>query len=314
MSSPRPVLALLGPTATGKTGLAVQLAEQLDGEVVSVDSALVYRGMDIGTAKPTAEERRGIPHHLIDILEPTETWSAAAFRAAALDCIEAIHARGRLPILAGGTMLYFKALFEGLAELPEADPALRARLEAERAERGLAALHDELATVDPEAAARIRPTDPQRILRALEVWRLTGVPLSEHHRCQQAQGFPHPLLALGLMPQDRALLHRRIAKRFDAMLEAGFVDEVRRLRARGDLHPGLPALRSVGYRQAWAFLEGEYDADTFRHKAIVATRQLAKRQITWMRGMGERLCRLDPFADGPGQALALAAQWWRRHS
>ncbi len=314
MSSPRPVLALLGPTATGKTGLAVQLAEQLDGEVVSVDSALVYRGMDIGTAKPTAEERRGIPHHLIDVLEPTEAWSAAAFRAAALDCIAAIHARGRLPILAGGTMLYFKALFEGLADLPEADPELRARLEAERAERGLAALHAELARVDPEAAARIRPTDPQRILRALEVWRLTGVPLSEHHRRQQAQGFPHPLLALGLMPQDRALLHRRIAERFDAMLAAGFLDEVRRLRARGDLHPGLPAMRSVGYRQAWAHLDGEYDADTFRHKAIVATRQLAKRQITWMRGMGDRLRCVDPFETSPEGVIADASAWLTRVS
>ncbi|RMG50837.1 MAG: tRNA (adenosine(37)-N6)-dimethylallyltransferase MiaA [Gammaproteobacteria bacterium] len=299
MNRTAPVLALLGPTATGKTALAVALAEALDGEVISVDSALVYRGMDIGTAKPTEEERRGIPHHLIDILEPTEAWSAASFRQAALECIEQIHARGHLPILAGGTMLYFKALFEGLAELPEADSELRARLEAERAERGLAALHAELAEVDPEAAARIRPTDPQRILRALEVWHLTGIPLSEHHRRQRAESFPWPLRAIGLLPADRARLHARIAERFDAMLAAGFLDEVRALRARGDLTPDLPSMRSVGYRQAWAFLEGEYDADSFRDKAIAATRQLAKRQITWMRGMRDHLTLHDPFETSP---------------
>ena len=245
-------LCLAGPTAAGKTAAALAIAQSLSGsrpvEIVSVDSALVYRGMDIGTAKPSAAERAVVPHHLIDIIEPTQAYSAAQFVADATRLIDAIDARGHLPLLVGGTMLYFKALFDGLDEMPASDPAVRAALDAEAAERGWPALHAELARVDPATAARLPPGDSQRIQRALEVWRVSGRPLSSFHR-RTASATPPTLISLE--PMDRAWLHRRIAQRFDAMLAGGLVDEVNRLRERGDLHAGLPSMRCVGYRQAW---------------------------------------------------------------
>jgi tRNA dimethylallyltransferase len=279
----------MGPTASGKTALAVEWAKRLGGEVVSVDSALVYRGLDIGAARPTAEERGGVPHHMLDLREPWQPYSAAEFAADARDAIEGILARGRLPILAGGTGLYFRALLTGLAPMPEADPRVRARIEAEAGERGWAALHSELATVDPAAAARIHATDAQRIQRALEVHRLSGRAISEWQRDPARERLPLRVLRLVVAPVERAVLHDRIAERFDRMLAAGFLDEVRRLRALPRLaaHPcplELPALRSVGYRQAWEHLDGAVDAAGFRERAIAATRQLAKRQLTWLRG------------------------------
>jgi len=286
-----PVVAVVGPTASGKTGLGVALARQFDGEIISMDSALVYRGMDIGSAKPDMAERAGIAHHLIDIIDPTESYSAARFRADALALIEQIRARGHLPIIVGGTMLYFKALREGLDDLPQADPALRARIEADAAARGWPALHADLARFDAVTAARLPPGDSQRIGRALEIIRLTGRPMSEALR-KVATPLPFPLLALSLEPADRAVLHARIAARFDAMLAAGLITEVAGLRQRHALHPGLPSMRCVGYRQAWDFLDGRLDHAQLREHGIIATRQLAKRQLTWLRGMPD-LTRLD---------------------
>lgn len=276
-------LAIMGPTASGKTRLAVELAKALDGEVISVDSALVYRGMDLGTAKPDAEERQGIPHHLIDILDPAEAYSTGRFREEALALMEGITARGRLPILAGGTMLYFNALFHGLSALPSADPEIRRQIDAEADVRGWPALHKELARIDPAAAARIHPNDPQRIQRALEVFRLTGVPLTLLCAEAKSPALSFDIAKLILAPPDRAMLHERIRLRFLDMLERGFVEEVRGLRDRGDLHADLPSIRAVGYRQVWAYLEGEYDRETMIERAIVATRQFAKRQFTWLR-------------------------------
>ena len=278
----------MGPTASGKTALAVDWARRFDGEVVSVDSALVYRGLDIGAAKPDAAERAGVPHHLIDIREPWQPYSAAEFAVDARAAVEAIVSRGRLPILAGGTGLYFHALLRGLAPMPEAAPAIRAALEAEAAERGWAALHAELANVDPEAASRIHATDAQRIQRALEVWRASGRTISDWRRSAPTQRFPCRVLKIVVAPTARAVLHERIARRFDAMLAAGFLDEVRRLRELPALraHPrplDLPALRAVGYRQAWEHLDGAFDAAELRERGIHATRQLAKRQLTWLR-------------------------------
>jgi tRNA dimethylallyltransferase len=284
-----PAIALMGPTASGKTGLAVEWARRLGGEVVSVDSALVYRGLDIGAAKPTAAERGGVPHHMLDLRDPWQPYSAAEFAVDARAAIDGILARGRLPILAGGTGLYFRALLRGLAPMPAADPQLRARLAAEAGARGWAALHAELAALDPEAAARIHPTDAQRIQRALEVHRLSGRAISQWRRAPARERLPLRVLKLVVAPADRSVLHARIERRFDAMLAAGFLDEVRRLRALPELaaHPrplDLPALRAVGYRQAWEHLDGACDAATFRARAIAATRQLAKRQSTWLRG------------------------------
>ncbi|MBX3607807.1 MAG: tRNA (adenosine(37)-N6)-dimethylallyltransferase MiaA [Piscinibacter sp.] len=297
-------LCLAGPTAAGKTAAALAIAEALPVEIVSVDSALVYRGMDIGTAKPTAAERAQVPHHLIDILDPAQAYSAARFVADARALIEAIRARGRLPLLVGGTMLYFRALFDGLDEMPAADPTLRAVIDAEAAARGWPALHAELARVDPVSAARLPPHDAQRIQRALEVHRLTGRPISSFHRERPAPDAPPPLLALE--PAARSWLHERIAQRFRAMLGAGFVDEVAALRARGDLHPGLPSMRCVGYRQAWEALEhGELDA--LAERGIAATRQLAKRQLTWLRGMPQRES-IACDADDAGARVVAAAQ------
>jgi tRNA dimethylallyltransferase len=282
------VVAIAGPTASGKSAAALVLAERLDAEIVSVDSALVYRGMDIGTAKPNAREQARVPHHLIDIREPTEPYSAAEFAADAAQCIAQIRARGKRVVLAGGTMLYFKALFEGLAAMPPADPAVREALESEAHAQGWPALHAQLAAVDPATAARLAPNDAQRIQRALEVFRVSGRPLSQFHQgAARAAGVPADLF-LSLEPTDRAWLHARIEQRFDAMLAAGFVDELRALRARGDLHPELPSMRCVGYRQAWEALDGLHPLDSVRERGIAATRQLAKRQLTWLRGMPAR--------------------------
>ena len=280
----------MGPTASGKTALALEWAQRLGGEIVSVDSALVYRGLDIGAAKPNAAERARVPHHVIDLREPWQPYSAAEFASDARQAMDDIAARGKLPILAGGTGLYFRALLSGLSPMPEADPAMRMQIEAEAAARGWAALHAELAVIDPSAAARIHATDAQRIQRALEVYRLSGRTISDWHGAAIAQPrLPFRVLKLVLAPCDRAVLHARIAQRFDAMLAAGFLDEVQRLRALPLIqsHPRpleLPALRAVGYRQAWEHLDGITDAATFRDHAIFATRQLAKRQLTWLRG------------------------------
>ena len=301
---PLPAIALAGPTASGKTAGALALAAVLGSqgvpvEIISVDSALVYRGMDIGTAKPAPEERAAAPHHLIDIRDPLQAYSAAEFVHDAARFIGEIRARGALPLLVGGTMLYFKALFDGIDDMPAADPAVRARIEARAAERGWPALHAELAAVDPVTAARLAPADSQRIQRALEVWHVSGQPLSSFHTTKKRAAGADPASATALFslePEDRAWLHARIAQRFDAMLAGGFLDEVRALRARGDLHPDLPSMRCVGYRQAWEELDFQatrppgtpLNLAHLRERGIAATRQLAKRQITWLRGMPGR--------------------------
>lgn len=282
------IVALAGPTASGKSAAGLLLAQALDAEIVSVDSALVYRGMDIGTAKPTPEERARVAHHLIDIRDPARAYSAAEFAADALQAASGIRARGRRVLLVGGTMLYFKALTEGLAAMPPADPDVRAELEARAAREGWPALHAQLATVDPATAARLAPNDAQRVQRALEVFRVSGRPLSQWHASASSTPALKPDLFLSLEPQDRAWLHARIEQRFDAMLAAGFLDEVRRLHARGDLHRELPSMRSVGYRQAWEALAGEWPLGSVRERGIAATRQLAKRQLTWLRGLRDR--------------------------
>ena len=274
---------LLGPTASGKSVLAMQLAERIPLEIVSVDSAQVYRGMDIGTAKPSATDRAAVPHHLIDIRDPADPYSAADFVRDATVAIREIRVRGKLSLVVGGTMLYAKALRDGLSNLPSADPEVRARIEAEARELGWPELHARLAKVDPPTAARLKPNDRQRIQRALEVYETAGAPMSELVTPDTAPRLK--LATLALLPADRASLHARIAKRFDAMLDAGLLDEVRVLHARGDLHPNLPAMRSVGYRQAWRFLDGQCTVEEFRQDGITATRQLAKRQMTWLRSM-----------------------------
>lgn len=275
---------LMGPTAAGKTALACALADHFPVELVSVDSALVYCGLDIGAAKPDAGTRKNYPHALIDIRDPAEPYSAAQFRDDALAAMQAITARGRVPLLVGGTGLYFRALEHGLSEMPSADAEVREHLRAEAERVGWPALHARLAEHDPDAAARIRPNDAQRIQRALEVIVLTGeTPTALHAATRDAQRIPCRVLKLALIPANRDALRERIAVRFDAMLAAGFLEEVKRLRARGDLHADLPALRAVGYRQAWDYLDGEGSRDEFRQRAIDATRQLAKRQTTWLR-------------------------------
>jgi len=296
-------LCLAGPTAAGKTAVALALAERLPLEIVSVDSALVYRGMDIGTAKPSAAERAAVPHHLIDLIEPTQAYSAARFVADARRLIDEIRARGRLPLLVGGTMLYFKALREGLDAMPPADAELRRTIEAEAAERGWPALHAELALVDAPTAARLAPADSQRIQRALEVQRLTGRPLSDWHRGAAAAQGAQDMPLVSLEPTSRAWLHERIAERFDAMLERGLVDELRGLRARGDLHANLPSMRCVGYRQTWQALDRD-DLRPLRDTGIAATRQLAKRQLTWLRSITPRTVLPCDVDDALPQALA----------
>lgn len=307
MRDTRPLaIALMGPTASGKTALAVDWCQRLGTEVISVDSALVYRGLDIGAAKPDAATRALAPHHLVDVRDPHEVFSAADFAREALPAMQALAARGRVPLLVGGTGLYFSALLDGLSELPEADPGLRAAIAAEAAERGWPALHAEMAAVDPAAGRRIKPGDSQRITRALEVWRLSGRPISEWQQAGAPRRFPFRVLRLVLAPADRAVLHERIERRFDQMLAEGFLDEVRRLRADPRLHPDLPSMRAVGYRQAWAHLEGRTDASTFREQAIAATRQLAKRQLTWLRARHEALW-FDPAGDRVRLEQALGA-------
>ncbi len=317
-------IGLAGPTASGKTAAALALAARLAPsravEIVSVDSALVYRGMDIGTAKPSATERAQVPHHLIDIRDPSESYSAAAFVADATRLIDAIRARKALPLLVGGTMLYFKALIDGIDAMPAADPAVRALLDAEAAAHGWPALHARLAEVDPRTAARLAPHDSQRIQRALEVWQTTGRPISDFHQREAASANATKTIAgrpdgavvgalFSLEPQDRAWLHARIADRFDAMLAAGFLDEVRALRARGDLHADLPSIRCVGYRQAWELFDSAGDRPdaaaiaAFRDKGIAATRQLAKRQITWLRSMPARTVIACDTPDATAQAV-----------
>ena len=301
-----PVLVLLGPTASGKTAAVARIARVLPIELISVDSALVFRDMDIGTAKPSAEEQALCPHHLIDIVSPEEAYSAARFAADARRLIADIRARGRIPLLAGGTMLYIKALREGLSDLPEADASLRADIDARAAEQGWPALHAELAGLDPDAAARLKPTDAQRIQRALEIVMLTGRPLAESYAKREDDAPLPPMTVLSLEPSDRAWLHRRIEQRFDQMLEQGLVDELRSLRAKYRLEAGMPSMRCVGYRQVWNYLEGEVDASTMRDTGIYATRQLAKRQITWLRSMqiDQRIdCLRDDAADAVLEAF-----------
>ncbi|RZU03151.1 tRNA (adenosine(37)-N6)-dimethylallyltransferase MiaA [Rivibacter subsaxonicus] len=305
-------LCLAGPTASGKTAAALSLAESLARpvEIVSVDSALVYRGMDIGSAKPSAAERAAVPHHLIDLIEPSQSYSAARFVHDANAAMAAIRARGALPLLVGGTMLYFKALFDGLDALPSAPPALRAALAERAAREGWPALHAELAKIDPITAQRLAANDAQRISRALEVWQASGRPLSSFHsgRFEGEATAPQDTALISLEPTERAWLHARIAQRFDAMLASGFIDELRALRARGDLHAELPSMRCVGYRQGWEQLERHDPPDlaVLRETGIAATRQLAKRQLTWLRAMPWRHVVPAEAADAPAQATALA--------
>ncbi len=308
---PLPCLCLAGPTASGKTAAALAIAQALQAtrpvEIISVDSALVYRHMDIGTAKPSAAEQAQVPHHLIDLIEPTQSYSAAQFVADAKRLIAEVNARGHLPLLVGGTMLYFKALFDGIDEMPASDPQVRAALDARATQEGWPALHAELARVDPLTAARLHSTDSQRIQRALEVYAISGQPLSSFHREKPAQEMPAgdrpPLISLE--PQDRAWLHARIAERFKLMLQAGFIDEVKRLRARGDLNPNLPSMRCVGYRQAWEALDAN-DMAPLADRGIAATRQLAKRQITWLRSMPWREAVACDAPDATAQVVQLA--------
>ena len=293
---------LLGPTASGKSAVALEIAQRVPVEIVSVDSAQVYRDMDVGTAKPTAAERAQVPHHLVDILDPTGSYSAGRFREDALRLVREVNERGRLPLLVGGTMLYFRALTHGLADLPPADAALRARIEADASTRGWAALHGELARVDPVTAARLERTDGQRIQRALEVWHLTGQPLARLHEGSRT-ALPFETLRVALEPSHRPALHERIAQRFRAMLHAGLVDEVRSLRTRYALHAAMPSMRSVGYRQAWDTLEGAAPAATLEARGIAATRQLAKRQLTWLRAMAD-VERFDCLRDDLAAAVS----------
>ena len=316
-------LCLAGPTASGKTAAALAIAQEYDCEIISVDSALVYRGMDIGTAKPSAAELAQVPHHLIDIRDPLNAYSAAEFVRDATALIHDIAARGKLPLLVGGTMLYFKALFDGLDDMPTANAAIRTAIEQEAAEKGWAALHAQLAEIDPVTAARLAPADSQRIQRALEVFRVSGVPIS-HFQTKSAENTTkiiatntQPVSVAGdladfsgnrlisLEPENRAWLHQRIAQRFDSMLQNGFIDEVRRLEARGDLHADLPSIRCVGYRQLWH----EPDMAKARELGIIATRQLAKRQITWLRSMPQRHAIAADSPTALGDVLALVKQW-----
>ncbi len=312
-------IALAGPTASGKTAASMAIAQRFPVEIISVDSALVYRGMDIGTAKPSAAELAAVPHHLINIRDPLHAYSAAEFVADASKLIAEITSRGKLPLLVGGTMLYFKALRDGLDDMPHANPAIRAELDAQAAARGWPAMHAELASVDPVTAARLNPADSQRISRALEVYRISGKPLSSFHTTQsvavdtddtRATGLKSlensNSLMIALEPVDRAWLHQRIAQRFDAMLTEGLIDEVKTLRARGDLHPDLPSMRCVGYRQTWEALDGRWPMSELRERGIAATRQLAKRQITWLRSTPQRQVVACDAPDALIQVLALA--------
>ena len=308
-----PAILLLGPTASGKSAAALELARHFPVEIVSVDSAQIYRDMDIGTAKPKPDERAACPHHLIDIVTPEQRYSAARFREDALRLMHEISTRGRVPVLAGGTMLYFKALREGLSNLPPADPGIRAQIDEAAMRHGWPVLHAQLAALDPETAGRLEPTDAQRIQRALEVVRLTGRPLAESYAQRESAEVPFRLLTLGLAPSDRSVLHERIARRFEAMLAAGLVDEVRELREKYALDASLPSMRCVGYRQVWATLDGGHAPEKLLDRGIYATRQLAKRQLTWMRAMPD----LEVFdCCGPQAALSIArrVEGWALHN
>ena len=285
-------LFLMGPTASGKTDLAIALRQQLPVEVISVDSALIYKGMDIGTAKPTPAELALAPHRLIDILDPKESYSAMNFREDALKEMAEISASGRIPLLVGGTMLYYKALLEGLSPLPSADPIIRAEIEEQAAKIGWAGMHQELLAIDPVAGARINPNDSQRINRALEVFYITGKTMTELTE-EKGEALPYRLLQFAIAPQDRSILHERIALRFQKMMDLGFEEEVKRLFLREDLHIDLPSIRCVGYRQMWEYLQGDISLDEAIYKGICATRQLAKRQITWLRGWKDEITWLD---------------------
>ncbi|GFZ59850.1 tRNA dimethylallyltransferase [Pseudomonas amygdali pv. eriobotryae] len=313
MNALPPAIFLMGPTAAGKTDLAIELSKVLPCELISVDSALVYRGMDIGTAKPSKAQLAEYPHRLIDILDPAQSYSAADFRSDALAAMAEITARGNVPLLVGGTMLYFKALLHGLADMPAADAQVRAQLEADAQAYGWQSLHDQLAVVDPVSAARIHPNDPQRLIRALEVYRVSGMSMTAHREQQTAQSteaaasgrqqLPYTVANLAIAPADRKVLHQRIALRFEQMLDQGFLDEVLALRSRGDLHSGLPSIRAVGYRQVWDHLDGKLTRDEMQERGIIATRQLAKRQFTWLRSW-EDLHWLDSLAsDNLSRAL-----------
>jgi tRNA dimethylallyltransferase len=283
------VVAIMGPTASGKTAAALHVAQSLPCEIISIDSALIYRDMDIGSAKPSASERALVPHHLIDIIDPAQSYSAAQCRNDVLELVEQIVSRNRLPLLVGGTMMYFKVLMEGIGDLPPADLQIRARLDAEIAANGIATLHARLSALDPVTARRLPAGDTQRIQRALEVIEQTGQALSTLFDNQPAREPALDVLGISLEPTDRAVLHQRIATRFDAMLGHGFLDEVKGLRARGDLNPAMPSMRCVGYRQAWQYLDGDYDLAEMRERGVIATRQLAKRQLTWLRSMPDRI-------------------------
>ncbi len=294
-ASPSPVIAIMGPTASGKTGLALEIAKHVDSEVISVDSALVYRDMDIGTAKPSKTEQGGVVHHLIDIIDPSETYSVSQFVNDTNRLVEEIRARGKQPILAGGTMMYFNALINGISPLPKSDEALREEITRQGKDLGWSKLHEELCRVDPVSGERIHPNDPQRITRALEVFRSSGRTLTDWQQ-HKGQACSFDVVQFAIAPKDRAVLHERIAERFDLMLQQGFEQEVLKLYERSDLHEDLPSIRSVGYRQMWQYLEGQLSFDEMRERGIIATRQLAKRQLTWLRGW-ENVTWLDTFAN-----------------
>ena len=298
-------VAIMGPTASGKTAAALQIAQQIPSEIISVDSALVYRGMDIGTAKPSVEEQAAVQHHLIDILDPSASYSVMQFRQDAIKLVSEINARGNLALLVGGTMLYFKGLRDGLDALPEADPAVRSELDSEFTKFGSPAMHQRLQALDPITAMRLKPNDTQRIHRALEIIQLTGLPMSDLLAKTEKPELPFQLMSFSLEPSDRSVLHERISTRFDAMLTAqpSLMDEVKTLRGRGDLHLGLPSMRCVGYRQAWEHLDGKTDLASMRELGIIATRQLAKRQLTWLRSMEDRISLDCLSSDLSGQLL-----------
>lgn len=300
-----PAIFLMGPTASGKTALAIELCQKLPCDIISVDSALIYKGMDIGTAKPTAQELALAPHRLINILDPAQSYSVAEFRRDAIKAMAHISSKGRIPLLVGGTMMYFKALIDGLSPLPESDPAVRARIELLAQQLGWQHLHEQLAVIDPQSALRIHPNDPQRLLRALEVYELTNKSMTELMATKSAP-LPYEVSQFSITPADRKVLHQRIAERFQLMLDAGFVQEVEKLRQRVDLNLNLPSMRCVGYRQIWQYLDGDFAFDEMREKGIAATRQLAKRQLTWLRSWG-KIFSLDTFAkDNLTQVIKLS--------
>lgn len=306
MIDTRPLaIALMGPTASGKTALAIKWARRLQTEIISVDSALVYRGMDIGSAKPGIEERQGIPHHLIDIREPSQTYNAADFAKEALPLMEQISRQNKIPLLVGGTGLYFRALLDGLSDMPAADEEIRTEIQSEAEQLGWPAMHEKLKAIDQAAGTRIKPNDVQRITRALEVFRQTGKPITEWQQNSVRKKFPYRVLRVCIAPKDRAVLHERISRRFDIMLEQGFLTEMRSLMARSELNIDVPSMRAVGYRQAWRHLVGETTAEQFREEAVAATRQLAKRQLTWFRGELD-LRWFDPQIEGKELQAALS--------